>query len=281
MVKNHRGFSLVELLVVTVIMGLVIGAVYTLYLSTQKTAITSEEVVDVQQNLRFALDQMAKDIRMAGFLVVDGSDPLESEPASLSEGNLIINTSAITPHFAQIVGDESYDSSEDTFFVGSGDMVDLFDSGDEIIIIRAETEVVPGGAVGLPPVYSVINTQIFTGEISGKDRNAPSLTIDPLNPVGTVNTIDPGDVIVRASTGTVTYELESEETNVNRILRNGEPLADKIVDVEFVDYIRDDSELVAVRIRIVGQTDETMTGREGFSGIKTRALESVVRLRNR
>jgi len=64
---KRSGFSLVELLVVMVIMGLVMTSIYGLYLHNLKTANTSEEVVDVQQNLRIAYDMMARDIRMAGF----------------------------------------------------------------------------------------------------------------------------------------------------------------------------------------------------------------------
>jgi len=65
--RSQRGFSLVELLVTMVIMGLVMTAVYGLFINNQRTSVTSEEVVDVQQNLRVAYDMIARDIRMAGF----------------------------------------------------------------------------------------------------------------------------------------------------------------------------------------------------------------------
>lgn len=65
--KGIRGFTLVEVLVTMIIMGLVITSVYSLFLNSQRSSITSEEVVDVQQNLRIAYDMMARDIRMAGF----------------------------------------------------------------------------------------------------------------------------------------------------------------------------------------------------------------------
>jgi prepilin-type N-terminal cleavage/methylation domain-containing protein len=71
-----RGFTLVEILVVLVIMGLVCAAVYTTFISTQRQAYTQDEVVEVQQNLRAALDYMMRDIRMAGFLTPPGQNPL-------------------------------------------------------------------------------------------------------------------------------------------------------------------------------------------------------------
>jgi len=66
-VLKQHGFSLVELLVTMVIMGLVMTAIYGLFLNSQKSSVTSEEVVDVQQNLRMAYDMIARDVRMAGF----------------------------------------------------------------------------------------------------------------------------------------------------------------------------------------------------------------------
>jgi len=79
--RKQDGFSLVEILVVLVIMGLVMTSVYGIYLSSQKTSITSEEVVDVQQNLRIAYDMMARDLRMAGFSI--------SESVVAAEGDSI------------------------------------------------------------------------------------------------------------------------------------------------------------------------------------------------
>jgi len=65
--RDNKGFSLVEILVTMVLMSLVMVAVYGLFLNSQRNSITSEEVVDVQQNLRIAYDTIARDIRMAGF----------------------------------------------------------------------------------------------------------------------------------------------------------------------------------------------------------------------
>ena len=62
---SEAGFSLIELLVVTLMMGLVMGAVSTLYVSHQRSATVEAEVVDVQQNLRLAMDLIGQDVSMA------------------------------------------------------------------------------------------------------------------------------------------------------------------------------------------------------------------------
>ena len=66
--KHQQGFTLIELLIVIAIFGVFIGAVYSLYIAHLRTALTREEVVDVQQNVRIAMDSMTRDLRMAGFL---------------------------------------------------------------------------------------------------------------------------------------------------------------------------------------------------------------------
>ncbi|AMV73482.1 hypothetical protein JCM30471_18970 [Desulfuromonas carbonis] len=67
--RGQKGFSLIELLIVVAMMGLVVMAVYGLYGNTQRTAYTTEEVGEVQQNLRYAINRMSRDIRLTGFLV--------------------------------------------------------------------------------------------------------------------------------------------------------------------------------------------------------------------
>ncbi|MDD2542043.1 MAG: prepilin-type N-terminal cleavage/methylation domain-containing protein [Desulfuromonadaceae bacterium] len=83
LLKNKNGFSLVEILVVIAMLGIVMGAVYTLFITHQRTAYTSDETVEVQQNLRIAMDAVTKDLRMAGMLV----DFISTTPISLTADN--------------------------------------------------------------------------------------------------------------------------------------------------------------------------------------------------
>ena len=287
MTTNQRGFSLIELLVVTVIMGRVVASIYTLYLGTQKTAITSEEVVEVQQNLRFALDQLASDIRLAGFLVPSGTDPFVAAPATINATDLVMNTSMTTRRYARI---ESFSEADLTMTVASEEMVDLFEAGDTFYIIRPHTyEVLSGGKIdaGKDRANSLLVIRPFT---------VNEATAEGLTGPFTLTGIEyfPGDVIVPASTVQISYRLIDDPDggdNVFILRRNGEDVAGKISDLRFSYLLENGNEvnsatavqlpdIVAVRVRIEGQTDETMTGQENVSGIKTRALETVVRLRN-
>jgi prepilin-type N-terminal cleavage/methylation domain-containing protein len=65
--KKDQGITLVELLVALVISGLLVAALYRTFISQQKTFVVQDQVVDMQQNMRVAINRMMTEIRMAGF----------------------------------------------------------------------------------------------------------------------------------------------------------------------------------------------------------------------
>lgn len=70
MIRRHRtqtGFTLVEVLVTVAIGGVVMAGIYTTFFSQQRSYITQSEVAAMQQNLRAALFNLKREIRMAGY----------------------------------------------------------------------------------------------------------------------------------------------------------------------------------------------------------------------
>jgi len=65
--RGENGLTLLELLVALVISVLVIAAVYRTFVRQQKSYSIQEDVVDIQQNARVALNRMVSEVRMAGF----------------------------------------------------------------------------------------------------------------------------------------------------------------------------------------------------------------------
>ena len=61
-----QGFTLLELLVVILILGVVMAGVYSVYTSQQKSFLIQEDVAEMQQNLRAAMFSMVREIRLAG-----------------------------------------------------------------------------------------------------------------------------------------------------------------------------------------------------------------------
>lgn len=64
---NKRGLTLIELLIVLAISSILIAGIYRTFIHQQHTYTVQEQVVDMQQNVRIGINQMVREIRMAGF----------------------------------------------------------------------------------------------------------------------------------------------------------------------------------------------------------------------
>ncbi len=65
--SNSHGFTLIEMLVALTIGAIVLSAVMTAFLSQHKHYLIQDDVVEMQQNGRAAVETLAADIRSAGF----------------------------------------------------------------------------------------------------------------------------------------------------------------------------------------------------------------------
>jgi len=73
--NNKSGFTIVELLVAMAISLVVMGSIYSVYRSQQKSYLVQEQVAVMQQNLRAGMTMLTRDIRMAGY-----NPPLATNP---------------------------------------------------------------------------------------------------------------------------------------------------------------------------------------------------------
>ncbi len=66
LIKNNKGFTLVEILVALVIDFVVLAGIYAAFYSQHKSHVKEQQVVDAQQNVRGSASFMAAEIRLAG-----------------------------------------------------------------------------------------------------------------------------------------------------------------------------------------------------------------------
>ena len=85
---RQSGFSLMELMIAITIGFIVVAGVGYLYLGSRQTFKTQDSLSTIQENSRFALDTMSRDIRMAGYM---GCGTLSSIPI-----NNVTNSPVIT-----------------------------------------------------------------------------------------------------------------------------------------------------------------------------------------
>jgi prepilin-type N-terminal cleavage/methylation domain-containing protein len=67
-VFNKKGVTLIELLVVLVISGIIIAGIYRMFIGQTRAYTVQEQVVEVQQNIRGAMELILRDVRMAGYM---------------------------------------------------------------------------------------------------------------------------------------------------------------------------------------------------------------------
>jgi type IV pilus assembly protein PilW len=87
---NKKGVTLLELMVGMVTCGLLVGAIYQLFISQSKAYTSQEQVVEVQQGIRGAMEILLRDIRMTGY----DNDSINSKVTVLNP--IVTNEHAIT-----------------------------------------------------------------------------------------------------------------------------------------------------------------------------------------
>jgi prepilin-type N-terminal cleavage/methylation domain-containing protein len=74
--KSQLGFTLIELLIALLITGIVVSAGYALYLNQHEGWLIQEQVTNMQQNARVAMHELETRIRMSGYELPGGIQPI-------------------------------------------------------------------------------------------------------------------------------------------------------------------------------------------------------------
>ncbi len=81
--NGSQGFTLIELMITLLISGIVMIGVFTTFRSQQDTYVMQEEVVVMQQNLRAAMNQMGRELRMATYVPLTNAGGITTATATL------------------------------------------------------------------------------------------------------------------------------------------------------------------------------------------------------
>jgi len=219
--KNQQGFSLLEMLISVAIAGIIMGAMYNLFISKQKTLGVQDQVAEMHQAARVAMDFMVREFRMIGYGVPNSSwveapsCPAPCPPAKISgtptataitfQGNLDATRTTLANDHAAGSTTLTVDC-----VVNCGSENADFTRGDTIYV-EGQTFATP------PPPYT---THWYRATVRDRDTAAKTLRIDPpgLNfPYVMGSTVH----VIR----TVTYTFDDID---KQIQRDGQPLAENI-----------------------------------------------------
>ena len=73
---NQRGFTLLELLIALVMTGVLVSAGYGVYINQHKGWMIQEQITTMQQNARVGMHELETKIRMAGYHLPGGFEPI-------------------------------------------------------------------------------------------------------------------------------------------------------------------------------------------------------------
>ena len=99
-----RGFSLLELIMAMAIGLIVLSTAYTIFAVQNKSLKNQEQIVEMQQNVRAAMDMVCRDVRMAGY-----------NPARATFAGVIVDSSQLEIK-TDLDGDAAISSQEDIVY---------------------------------------------------------------------------------------------------------------------------------------------------------------------
>lgn len=291
---NNRGYSLAELLVSVAIFGIISVAILDLYVNVVRSTTSSEEIVEVQQGMRLALERIARDIQMSGFLVSSGIPVTNA-----ANDTITLATASAFNTFARIETPITFTvangTDPQTITVGNSAMAQNFSEGNYVRIVSPAT-------AAQSNVFKVVG--VNTSSLRMELLAAPTSNLVFANADVIVQVPSPADDPTFPNA--VTYELVDDPVSTTpdmkvlcRVWRSGLPaltaanydsservLATKITDLRF-EYLMNDgtietavvssrlNKIVGVRITLTGLAEEMKT-RE----TKTRELQTTVKIRN-
>ncbi|MDH4100335.1 MAG: prepilin-type N-terminal cleavage/methylation domain-containing protein [Nitrospirota bacterium] len=280
LMKDQRGISLVEVMMVLAVMGFVLAAVYGFYVSQVKSHYIQEEVVDVQQNLRVVMAVMTKDIRMSGFLVPSGSNPINAltDGAGGSADSVTLNMTTSIHAYARMTADAS-----GTSFTASVDPGDAgqFGVGHLVKVVKTETSASMGTCT-----VSAVGASSLTLNGCSASVNATKGDIIARIPVG--GTAHPNTVAYQIITGgscpsgrNCLARVSNGSTHVlaENMTANGLQFSYLLDNGTETNIPADLTQVRAIRMTLTGETAREVAKVGGAD--RQRQLTSVVSMRNR
>jgi prepilin-type N-terminal cleavage/methylation domain-containing protein len=116
---NMKGITLIELLVALVICGIVVAGIYRVFVAQTRAYTVQDQTVEVQQNVRSAMELILRDLRMAGYdddnvnSPINITDPIVIDTADNSHVRVkyeYYNTATIPPQYETRTVDFSRDA---------------------------------------------------------------------------------------------------------------------------------------------------------------------------
>jgi type IV pilus assembly protein PilW len=182
-IKNsERGFTLVELLIAMAISLVVLTSLSSAFISQRKIYDAQEQVTEMIQGARGAMDIISREIRMAGYAPTGYDSEFESDPTASQTSPMMQRTDPTSTRFVGIPYSTSQlgigaDLNGDGVIDATNENLNYTYNGTDHQIIRSEVKIVSGTATTTDLPLSE-NIQSFTFQYYDSDGNATTTTAD-------------------------------------------------------------------------------------------------------
>jgi len=289
-----QGFTLVELIVAMLLATLVGMAAYAVFSSSSRSSLVQEDITETQQNVRAAMDLLARDARSAGFGLPDPPFSLSIGGENHSSPVAIVNSST-GPDTITLLGggDERFwldqdgdcnnddtDPNNDCNLPDASDPTTSHAQGDMTLNITAEDanaldDFFDGSSFDTNRAFISLNGIYYT-TISGVTRSSNKATLTLINPLDRAYLDGTPVFIIKAIRYTINTSLSgcSNETPClarQDMAENNEVLAQNIEDIQFAFSLQgsssftnnassSDVDITAVRVNILSRTRRSEQG---------------------
>lgn len=216
---EKTGFTLIELLVVMALGSLILFAIYGVLDSQQRIYRTQEEILDMRQSIRNAMETIARDIRMTGCCAPTSNlASWITWVAPINDNPQIVDGSGSNPDCFSIVTCPDRPAAVVTCWSASG---------------AATLTVSSGGKFNTTTRKLISIGEIDTAHVKSIAGNTLSIDCDPLAPgdQGTTRPYAPGTPVYVQKV--ITYSVEDSILKRDENLGAGaQPLAENIEDLQ-------------------------------------------------
>ena len=270
--RKQNGVSLIELLVALVISTVLIAAIYRTFIGQQKTYMVQEQIVDIQQNVRFAVSSMMKEIKMAGF----------GNIAMILPGGLNINGT----NYTNIVNPDTPAANALTILSGANTGSTLTIEGgvnQSQIVVSTLTDTQGNQLFDTNSKKYISIGGVESNIISSIDSGTKTLTLT--NPLTFKHIVGTPVFTIRA----LTYQVVVEN-GIPVLMRDdgggNQPEADSIETLQF-QYLDADGNVTAtpaniriIRVSLTARTNIQDSDYKDGGGYRRRQIASNIHLRN-
>jgi len=270
---NRKGITLIELLVALSVSGILVAGLYKTFISQQHTYTVQDQVVDMQQNVRLAINRMTRELRMAGFGRMGASDSNFFGAGPINGSNMVLNPGGGGTSLTVV---EAYGQAVTTLAPNADGNPPAL--GQTYILVND----VSGFNTGSKK-YICING---TDSVQIKSINGKQIDLDNKTPLSSTEQHQPGEPVYLIQA--ITYSIGPSEGK-SCLLRDDhlgagpQPVAENVENIEFRNpdgSIPLNPSSACMQVAITVTTDKTDPDYKLDGGYRKRTLTSNIQVRN-